>query len=174
MKLKPVLQFLAIKALAGVLVTISLSFTSAMAQGFYSPILYGNYSLYGSSLPYPGGNSLSYYGSLGGLTGGIDPLFGGYYGSPLSPMSPNVPYYSSMSPCNRYYPMMQIYAAYDYLNYALHFYELASQTPMLYLYDQSADYIGANLYNYAANIGVSPQESILYFIKDNFLSPQQQ
>ncbi|MEW6381749.1 MAG: hypothetical protein AB1611_19400 [bacterium] len=173
MKLNSLLKFTANRAVAHSLVKslvssltggliIGLFITSVAAQGLYLPGLYGNYL--------SGWNSLPYYGNFSPFSGGINSLYGGYYGSPF--FSTSLPYYSTMSPYNMYYPLMQICALYDYLNYALHFYELASQTPFLYMYDQTADYIGANLYNYASNIGVTPQESIIYFIQENFLSPQ--
>jgi len=217
MKLKSLLQSLAVKVLCvslvcGIGISGYLLYSSSVAaQGLYPYSLYGNYLPGGSLL---GGNLLgdlscygSLYGSLAG--GGINPLLGGYYGSPFSSGTAYSPYYSSlmnsnsfvmnpyspltdpysslmnpyssvmnpyspiMNPYNSSYPMMQqVYALYDYLNYSLQFYQLASKTPFLYMQDQTADYIGANLMNYAGNIGVSPQESILYFIRDNVLSPQ--
>ncbi len=153
--MKSLLHFLTIRILLGSMVLVScmvLSLTPVTAQVWYPPYVYGN--------------ALPNYGLLGG---GIDPLFGGYYSSPFSPMNSTLQYYCSMSPYNVNYYLSQINAVYNYLNYALHFYELASQTPLLYLQDLTADYIGANLYNYAGNIGVSPQESIIYFIQENVL-----
>jgi hypothetical protein len=228
MKLKSLLQSLAVKVLSGILVcgigiSVYLLYSSSVAaQGLYPYSLYGSYlpggSLLGGNLlggNLLGGNllgDLSYYGSpYGSLASGgiINPLLGGYYGSPFSAGTAYSPYYSSLmnsnsfvmnpyspltdtysslmnpyssimnpyssitNPYNSYCPMMQqVYALYDYLNYSLQFYQLASKTPFLYMQDQTADYIGANLMNYAGNIGVSPQESILYFIRDNVLSPQ--
>ncbi|MCL6582369.1 MAG: hypothetical protein K6U11_01905 [bacterium] len=139
----------------------------ASAQGLFPLGIYAG--IYRSYLPAAGWSALAAYGAYRPLVGGIDPLYGSYYGSPFFS---TLPYYSSTNPYNIYHSLMEICALYDYLNYALHFYELASQTPFLYLYDQTADYIGANLYNYARNIGVSPQESIIYFIWENFLSPE--
>ncbi|MEW5801852.1 MAG: hypothetical protein AB1847_07065 [bacterium] len=170
--MKSLMQSIVARALAGLLaggIIVSVYFTLAQAQGIYSPYLYGNYPFSGLFLPY--------YSSWAGFTGlnFANPFLGGYYGngSLFSPLSAYAPSYSALNSYTFYNPIMQLNEMYNYLNYALHFYELASQTPFLYIYDQTADYIGANLYNYAANIGVSPQESIIYFIMDNFLSPQQ-
>jgi len=142
--MKSFIQLMVINALVSVLLVCS----------FFTPV---------KAQLYPG-NSLLTYGYA--YPGGIDPLLfgspygGGYYGSLFSPV-------------NCYNPLLtQIMDIYNYLDYCLHFYAIARQTPFFYLYDQNADYIGANLYNYSQNLGVPPQVAIIYFIQENFLSPQ--
>jgi len=145
--------------------------------GLYGSSLMGG-SLYGSSLLgglYGGDGSLlggSLYGGLyggygGSLLGGSlygSSLIGGLYGGGSSLLGMGL--YGSSNPYS------QIMQAYNYLSYCLQFYEIARQTPFYYMQDQTADYIGANLYNYAIHLDVTPQEAILYYIQKNILSPQ--
>ena len=147
--MKSFIQLMVINALVSVLLVCSF-FTPVKAQYWYSPLCPGN-SLFTYGYAYPGGIDPLFFGSLYG---------GDYYGSLFSPV-------------NYYNPLLtQIMEIYNYLDYCLHFYEIARQTPFFYLYDQNADYIGANLYNYSQNLGVPPQVAIIYFIQENFLSPQ--
>ena len=132
----------------GMVINLSFKQEEVTAQNRYSPIIYG------------------YFGEINPLIGGGSFLGGNYYNPLFSPLSLYTsPYYYSLL-------LRQVYEIYSYLNYCLRFYEIARQTPFFYLYDQVADYIGANLYNYARKLGVSPQEAIIYFIRENFLSPQ--
>ena len=135
---------------------------SSLLGGLYGGSLLGGSlygGLYGSSLL---GGSLLGMGLYGGLYGSS--LLGGLYGGGGSLLGMGL--YGSSNPYS------QILQAYNYLSYCLQFYEIARQTPFFYMQDQTADYIGANLYNYAIHLDVTPQEAILYYIQENILSPQ--
>ena len=95
---------------------------------------------------------------------GLNPYSYSMYQLPQQGLIPqqglNIPSHSTM---------LEIVSVYNYLVYALQFYENAQNTPYLYQQDLEADYIGALMYSYAHNIGVSPEEAILYFIRENYL-----
>lgn len=65
--------------------------------------------------------------------------------------------------------VMELITAYDYLNYAVNFYGIARQIPLLYLRDIQADQIGALLYSYADTQEVSLQDAIYYFIRQMYV-----
>lgn len=120
-----------------------------------------NYGTY----PYFGGYTNSpylYYGNI--LLGGLGGLGGGYYpGLGTSGYLPGVGAdlgYSNIFTALQYY---------QYLSYAYQFYQIARSTPMFYLNDVVADYIGSSLYSYATNYNLSPQDAIISFIQQNLL-----
>ncbi|MGA1839731.1 MAG: hypothetical protein ACMUIU_03815 [bacterium] len=112
---------------------------------------YGTYPYFGSYTNSP----YLYYGNI---------LLGGYYpGSGISGYLPGVGAdlgYSNIFKALQYY---------QYLSYAYQFYMIARSTPMFYMNDIVADYIGSSLYSYANNYNLSPQEAIISFIQQNLL-----
>lgn len=138
---------------------IFLSFTPLSAQINLFPWSFGTTSVntYGA---YPfSGNYLSsllpYYGY--GLFGGLNPGLGG------------TGYPSGISPASGFLNIMKAMQYYQYLNYAYQFYMVARSTPMFYMYDITADYIGSSLYSFAQKNSLSPQEAIITFIQQNLL-----
>ncbi|MGA1876131.1 MAG: hypothetical protein ACMUIA_11040, partial [bacterium] len=93
-----------------------------------------------------------------GLWGGFNPYF--TFSGGISPLLLSQGYYS---------PVMEILATYNYLQYAVGFYEIARNVPLLYMRDIQADQIGALMYSYADSLGISPQEAIGYFIQQQLL-----
>ena len=65
--------------------------------------------------------------------------------------------------------LMQALQYYQYLSYAYQFYQIARTTPMFYLQDIVADYIGSSLYSYANQYNLSPEAAIISFIQQNLL-----
>ncbi|MEW6379358.1 MAG: hypothetical protein AB1611_07100 [bacterium] len=147
------------------------------AEAQFSP-LSGYYGYYNYLAPFQAYG----YGGLGGSAfinphaglgwGGMNPFSGsltswspwyggGYFGNGLSLMSP-------FSYGNGYQTLMEAFNTYNYLQYAIQFYEIAREVPLLYLQDTQADHLGALMYSYADKLGVSPQEAVLYFIRENF------
>lgn len=158
---------------------------SGRAEAQISP-LSGYYGFYNSLAPFSafGYGGLGGWGGLGGYSfinpyagwGGMNPFAGapnawspwsggGYFGS-SSLMSP-------FSYGNSFQPLMEAYNTYNYLQYAIQFYEIAREVPLLYLQDTQADHLGALMCTYAKSLGLSPQEAALYFIREN-LFPQPQ
>ena len=132
--------------------------SSLYGGGLYGSSLYGG-GLYGSSL-YGGGlyGSSLYGGGLYGsnLYGGgmLGSMYGGMYGGMLGGLN------------NNQGEALQVY---NYLQYALNFYNMAKVTPGLYQQDFEADYIGAVMASYAINLNLTPEEAIVYFVGQNYL-----
>lgn len=133
--------------------------------------------------PYFGTTSTTNYGispfSLGGISPyGINYSYSSLY-YPYGYSSLNYPYASGYSPymgTSGLYPglggsmtdyanLMMAMQYYQYLNYAYNFYQIAKVTPMFYMRDFTADYIGSALYSYIQNSGLTQQEGILSFIQ---------
>jgi hypothetical protein len=112
---------------------------------------YGTYPFLGGFTNSP----LSYYGNI--LLGGLYPGLGtsGYLPGVGTDLG-----YSNIFQALQYY---------QYLSYAYQFYQIARTTPLFYLNDITADYIGSSLYSYATNLNLSPQEAIISFIQQNLL-----
>lgn len=112
---------------------------------------YGTYPYFGG---YPN-SPLAYYGNI--LLGGLYPGLGtsGYLPGVGTDLG-----YSNIFQALQYY---------QYLSYAYQFYQIARTTPLFYLRDITADYIGSSLYSYATNYDLSPQEAIISFIQQNLL-----
>jgi len=120
------------------------------SYGITSPISYGTNPFYSGISP-----MLSPY--LGNtFTGGIPALAG------LSP-------FSNAWVGSGYLDLMKTIQYYQYLMYAYNFYLIARSTPMFYMNDLVADYIGSSLYSYANNYELSPQEAIIGFIQQHLL-----
>ncbi|MDQ1276392.1 MAG: hypothetical protein QG610_1970 [Euryarchaeota archaeon] len=142
------------------------------------PGYYNYYNYYNSPVPF------QYYGANYPLIGNpySNPYAGwgmmNLYSNPLTALSPwgsgylgnsfNSPY----SLQNEIQSYMELINTYNYLQYAIKFYETARNVPLLYLQDVQADQIGALIYTYADSLGVSPDEAALNYIKQNFLTQQ--
>jgi hypothetical protein len=160
-------------------VTLFFSFETLYAQATY-PGVFGltsvsNLGIYSPLNTYPwsfGTTSITNYGTY--------PFFGGYTNSPLSyygnillgGMYPGLgtsAYLPGVGADLGYSNIFQALQYYQYLSYAYQFYQMARVTPMFYLNDIVADYIGSSLYSYATNYNLSPQEAIISFIQQNLL-----
>ncbi|MGA1869112.1 MAG: hypothetical protein ACMUJM_11280 [bacterium] len=132
-----------------------------MLGGIYGGSLYGGLlygGVYGRGIYgglYGGGLYGSLYGGSYGLYGG---LYGGSYGNVYGGMYN--PYDNSVN---------EALAVYNYLQYAIKFYDVARVTPGLYQQDFTADYIGALMASYAHNLNLTPEEAIVYFVGQNYL-----
>lgn len=96
-----------------------------------------------------------FYGNT--FLGGIYPALGdtGFFSSVRSiPGVPNI---------------FDLLKYYNYLTYAYQFYQIARTTPMFYMNDIVADYIGSSLYSYISQNNFTPQEAIINFIQQNLL-----
>ncbi|MGA1843468.1 MAG: hypothetical protein ACMUIS_02770 [bacterium] len=120
------------------------------SYGATSPIGYGAYPFYSGISPL-----LSPY--LGNTFGGGIPSLGGFspfWGAGIG---------------SGYLDLMKTIQYYQYLMYAYNFYLVARSTPMFYMNDLVADYIGSSLYSYINNPGLSQQQAILGFIQQYLL-----
>lgn len=160
-------------------VTLFFSFETLYAQITY-PGVFGltsvsNLGVYSPLSTYPwsfGTTSVTNYGTY--------PFFGGYTNS-LLPYSGNIliggmypglgtsGYLPGVGTDFGYSNIFMALQYYQYLSYAYQFYQIARSTPMFYLNDMVADYIGSSLYSYATNYNLSPQEAIISFIQQNLL-----
>lgn len=149
------------------------SYYNPAASSYQNTIM--NYALSGNPLwgfnnPYMGYLANYNFSPQMSMYMGLSPYYSMYqlpqtmYQVPQATQLPqqnlNLPSYNSM---------LEIVSVYNYLNYALKFYEVARVTPSLYQQDFEADYIGALMYSYANNLGVSPEKAVLYFIRENYL-----
>ncbi len=148
-----------------IFISIVISTSPISAQFGYYPSSFGTTSLTGLGIsPYsimgisPYGLSYNYFPSLLPYYAGYSPLMGtlGY----LPGVGNNIPDFINQI------KMMQYY---QYLSYAYQFYQIARSTPMFYLRDITADYIGSALYSYVQNSGLGTQEAIINFIQQNLL-----
>ncbi|MCL6583364.1 MAG: hypothetical protein K6U11_06950 [bacterium] len=181
---KQLLQLIStIILMAGALAGISTGLLPKQAQAQIYPLI-GNWAgasnflapfqNYGYGWLLGGSPFINPYAGWGGIASlAAAPVFltalssgwsGGYYGSnPMVPFS----YGSGLQ------TLMEVLNTYAYLQYAIQFYEIARNVPLLYLRDIQADHIGAMMYSYADSLGVSPQEAVVYFIRENYF-PQLQ
>ncbi|MEW5804361.1 MAG: hypothetical protein AB1847_19880 [bacterium] len=151
---------------------------SAPRAGAQVPFLPGYYNSYNFVVPFVN------YGYP--LTSGLySNPYGGWGMTNLHPFTASP--YTALSPTGYYgnslvspfsfqsviQPLMEAFSIYNYLQYSINFYEIARDVPLLYLRDPEADQLGALMYSYANSLGVSPQEAVLYFIRDIYFSQPQ-
>jgi hypothetical protein len=162
-----------------ILAAILFSSVTPYAQLSTYPATFGTTSVsnYGITSPldvYPwsfGTTSLVSYGAYP-FYSGISPMLSPYLGNTFFG---GIPALGGLSPLSSvrvgpgYLDIMKTMQYYQYLTYAYNFYLTARSTPMFYMNDLVADYIGSSLYSYINNYDLAPQEAILGFIQQYLL-----
>ena len=170
-------HFITLLSISFVIISVIL-FSSVVTHAQY-PATFGTTSVsnYGITSPldvFPwsfGTTSLTSYGTYP-FYSGISPMLSPYLGNTFFG---GIPSLGSLSPLSSvrvgpgYLDLMKTIQYYQYLMYAYNFYLVARSTPMFYMNDLVADYIGSSLYSYATNYELAPQEAILGFIQQYLL-----